>query len=130
MVRIFLGLWITSVDNFALACRRRRNKRIGPRDLFPTRFQFRYQYPEGKAVRPFFNVGFSNSMIINNKSYRNDYNSADNSNTHGPIFGISGGIKSYQVGIIGGAGITAGPWNIEARIERLPRARGPHSLCP
>jgi hypothetical protein len=82
--------------------------------------QFRYQYPEGKAVRPFFNVGFSNSMIINNKSYRNDYNSADNSNTHGPIFGISGGIKSYQVGIIGGGGITAGPWNIEARIERLP----------
>ncbi|HEY4064520.1 MAG TPA: hypothetical protein VGM30_21595 [Puia sp.] len=81
--------------------------------------QFRYRYPEG-SVRPFLNAGFSNTMIISNKSYQNDYNSFDNSNTHGPIFGTSGGMKSFQVGIIGGGGITAGRWSVEARFERLP----------
>jgi hypothetical protein len=81
--------------------------------------QFRYRYPEGK-VRPFINAGFSNSMIINNKSYQNDHNSFDNTDTHGPIFGVQGGLKSFQIGIIGGGGITAGRWSLEARIERLP----------
>jgi hypothetical protein len=81
--------------------------------------QFRYRYPEGR-VRPFLNVGFSNTMIISDKSYRNTHISYDSSNIRAPIFGVPGGMKRYQVGIIGGGGITAGRWSVEARFERLP----------
>jgi len=79
--------------------------------------QFRYLYPTG-GVRPFLNLGFSNSMIINNKSYQNEHNTALSEDEHDPPFGISGAMNSYQIGFIGGAGVLAGRLSVEARFER------------
>ena len=79
--------------------------------------QFRYLYPTG-GVRPFLNFGFSNSMIINNKSYQNEHNTFLSEDEHDPPFGISGAMNSYQIGFIGGAGVLAGRLSVEARFER------------
>ena len=78
--------------------------------------QFRYFYPAGR-VRPFLGVGLSNTLLFSNKSthYQHDVISGQNSPL--PIFGLDGGIRTYQIGFLGEAGIAAGRWTLEARYE-------------
>jgi len=80
-------------------------------------FLFRYRYPTGSRVRPFVNLGLSNTLIFSNKSNLDFYDPSTNTHTIDAPFFTEGGMKSYMVGIVGGLGIEAGRFNAEARLE-------------
>jgi hypothetical protein len=73
--------------------------------------QFRYRYPEGK-VRPFINFGIGQLMEIGNKSTQ-----TVNVQPSTAIFGDPSYMHKRQTVLLGGAGIQAGRFSVEARIE-------------
>ncbi len=73
--------------------------------------QFRYRYPEGK-VRPFVNFGIGELAELSNKSTE-----AVNVQAPTAIFGDASYMHKVQTVLIGGAGVQAGRFSVEARIE-------------
>jgi hypothetical protein len=72
--------------------------------------QFRYRYPEGK-VRPFINFGLGELMEVSNKSTQEV-----NVQAPTPIFGDASYMHKTQTVLLGGAGVQAGRFSVEARI--------------
>jgi hypothetical protein len=81
-------------------------------------FQFRYRFPTAGRVRPFLNIGASGTTLFNNKSYQDQHDVITDQHTLLPMFGFSGDMKTSQFGLIGGGGIQAGRFSLEARIEK------------
>jgi hypothetical protein len=78
---------------------------------------FRYRYPTGSRIRPFVNLGVSNTLIFSNKSNLDVYDAGSNTHFIDAPFFTEGGMKNYMMGIVGGIGIEAGRFNVEARLE-------------
>ncbi len=78
---------------------------------------FRYRYPTMSHIRPFVNIGFSNSLIFNNKSFQ-EYYEAGEPTTKQPIYGSSGSLKSSLTAFLGGVGVEVRRFSIEARIYK------------
>lgn len=74
--------------------------------------QFRYRYPEGK-VRPFINFGLGEVIEVSNKS-------TQEVNVQPPtaIFGDASYMHKTQTALLGGAGVQAGRFSVEARIMK------------
>ena len=73
--------------------------------------QFRYRYPEGK-VRPFVNFGIGELTELSNKSTE-----TVNVQPSTAIFGDASYMHKTQTVLLGGAGVQAGRFSVEARIE-------------
>ncbi|MBS1664473.1 MAG: hypothetical protein JST68_25735 [Bacteroidetes bacterium] len=75
---------------------------------------FRYSPPLEGKVRPFIQAGMSNSLIVSNKSYQDEYNSVNVTITRKPFMDF----RNYHPGFAFGAGATAGRFNLEIRYDR------------
>ena len=79
--------------------------------------QLRYAYPLGE-FRPFLGVGFSNSLIFNNKSGQKLVDASTNTVISQPLFGNDGYIAKYRPGGFGVIGVAWKRWSLEGRYER------------
>ena len=79
--------------------------------------QFRYRFPTGN-IRPFLQVGFSNTLITGNKSIRHEHDDIGDTNDYRPF--LDDGFRKYWVGWVAGAGIMAGRFCIEGRASGGP----------